>query len=109
MFDHEDVRQEAALVGLRDGVKANKVFIRHRLRRKAGKVRLLTETEAACLRCGRGPATETLPDLEGLKERTFQVARLLAEGHRAGHVQQLLDMTRTEFEARREELRELYS
>jgi len=69
----------------------------------------LTAARAARLRDHRGGGEELAVDLEGLDERTVQVARLLIDGHTAGQVQELLGMGRREFEVRRETLRELFA
>lgn len=108
--DIDDVRQETAL----DGIRAGKTNLRLSYRRfkmvvKESRYKQMTDEQANGLVCGRGLATETLIDLEGLDSRTLLVARLLAEGHRDGAVQQMLDMGRREFEVRRQVLRDLYS
>lgn len=108
--DIDDVRQETALDGVRTG-KSNlrTAYRRFKMLAKESRYKQMTDEQAYDLACGRGLATETLIDLEGLDSRTMLVARLLAEGHRDGAVQQMLDMGRREFEARRQVLRDLYS
>lgn len=105
---NDDVKQELALEGLVKGRRMNHIYTRYKLRRRE-RAEQLKARDADQLVCGRGLATETLIDLEGIDQRTFLVARLLAEGHRDGEVRRLLDMGRDEFECRRDVLREMYS
>jgi len=108
MFDHEDVAQEVAILRL-TGVRVNRNLVRRRLARaEAGrgcvKVRRASQKTLNSAEA-RSDARDVVVDLEGLPERTLEVARLLAAGYRFGDVEVALGIGRKELDAEREVLK----